>query len=369
MPVNPSTFTELYNLAKDKIQASDPTLTDFSDGSNLDALAGASAILADETNRYNIVLFKQHFLDTAEGDALDALALDRFGLTRQGVTKAIGRIFWVEGSATGYTIPAGTVIEGTLADGTTYQAVTTEDSESDSGLSIPVEAVVGGRAGNVAAETLTAPSSAFVTDATATVTQKSRMAGGAPVESDVQFRDRLRRYYSTLAKATVAALIAAAEAVSGVFFAVVKEAFGSDSSLVTVYVADIDGDGNASLVTAADTAVQAVRAAGIRVVTEAAVREDMTITLVVTVPVGTDLTEAEAQIRAAALDYANNVPISTSVYASKFASAVHNALGRSGVSVACKTGGSVFVQIDPAADVNTLRLTTGNLTVEFVELG
>lgn len=353
-------------LARDEITARDSTLTDFSEGSNLDAIAGAGAILADETNRYNLVLFKAHFLDTAEGSDLDALALDRFGLARNGATLAIGRIFWTEGSAAGYTIPAGTTITGTLADGSTYTATTTAASQSDSGNSIPVVASTAGRAGNAAAGTLTAPTG-FATDATATVTQPSRMAGGADAETDPQFRNRLRRYYSTLAKATVKALVAAAQSVSGVYYAVVKESFGTDGGQVDVYIGDVDGAGNAPLVAAADTVLQATRAAGIYLVTSAAAREEKAITIEVTVPLGTDLTNAETQIRAATLDYCNNVPISTSWYASQIARTVHNALGSRGVSVTCKTGGNVFTSVDPAADVNTLRLTDGDLTVTLTE--
>lgn len=366
MPLQPATHAVLMQLARDEITARDATLTDFSEGSNLDALAGAGALLADETNRYNLVLFKAHFLDTAEAGDLDALALDRFGLSRLGATYAVGRVFWTEGSASGYTVPAGTTITGTLPDGSTYTATTTADSQSDSGDSIPVIASVAGRAGNALAETLEGPTG-FATDATATVSQPSRMAGGSEAENDAQFRNRLRRYYSTLAKATIKALVAAAQSVSGIYYAVVKESFGTDGGQVDVYIADADGAGNAPLVAAADTVLQATKAAGIYLVTTAAAREDMTITVEVTVPQGSDLDNAEAQIRAAVLDYCNNVPISTSVYASQIARVVHNALGSVGVSVTSKTGGSVFTSIAPAADVNTLRLLTGNLTVTLSE--
>jgi uncharacterized phage protein gp47/JayE len=145
MPVSPSTFTQLRNLAETEIVTIDPTLSDFSEGSNLDAIVGAAAVLADDTNRVAIRLYRAHLLDTAEGEALDALALDRFGLARKAASPAVGSVLWAEDAASGYMIPAGTSVQGTGPDGALFEATTTADAVSNSGLAIPVQSIGTGR--------------------------------------------------------------------------------------------------------------------------------------------------------------------------------------------------------------------------------
>lgn len=366
MPVAPTSFADLLALAQTEITTRDPTLTDFSEGSNLDALAGANAVLADETNRIALNYYRSHLLDFAEGTDLDTLALDRFGLERNTASSSVGTVTWTEGSASSYTIPAGTVLEGTGPDGATFSATTTVAAVSDAGRPIPVQAVSTGRATNVPAGSLTAPSSAFTADPTATVTLASRMAGGADDEKDEQFRARLRLYYNTLSEATRSAVIRAVTSVPGVYYAIPSMLYNSDGSFVFVYVADADGAGNSALVSLAQTALDSTIALGIKAKAVAAVRQEFRLELVLTIPAGNDQTTAAARVRAAVLDYANNVPIGHSAYLSEIYRRAHNAYAPL-IDITATSNSAAFVTVDPLASTHTLRLASGDLSVSFIE--
>ena len=72
----PPTFVALYNAAKAKTQTEAPDLKDYNEGSNLDVIAGINAVMADETIRVGLAAFKDSYVDTAEGAALDRRIVD-----------------------------------------------------------------------------------------------------------------------------------------------------------------------------------------------------------------------------------------------------------------------------------------------------
>jgi hypothetical protein len=51
MALTPRSFQELYDIYKNRVQALDPELTDFSDGSINDILAGSTSTLVQELTR------------------------------------------------------------------------------------------------------------------------------------------------------------------------------------------------------------------------------------------------------------------------------------------------------------------------------
>ena len=114
MTVAIPSFADLYDAAKAEMQSRDPRLTDFNAGSALDALAGGSAILADEALRIALHLAKAAFVDTATGDDLDTRITDLGGPARNPATAASVELFIVRGSYVGaYTIDPDTEITGT----------------------------------------------------------------------------------------------------------------------------------------------------------------------------------------------------------------------------------------------------------------
>lgn len=305
------TFADLYLLGRAEVERRNPALTDWNEGSTLDALVGAQAVLADELARVLIDLFAAQFVDTAEAAALDALALDRFGLRRKTATAARGTLSVGRGTATGLVaIPAGSVVSATVS-GRTRRFVTTSDvdlASSAASVSVPAEGEETGPGWNVAAGTIT---TSVDLPTGLTVTNAAAFVGGAEAETDLAFRDRIRRYFATLRRGTVEALIAGAQNVGGVDFATVDESFiaAEDGGYVAVYVGDPDARANDLLVAQVASELDAWRSAGVWVRVFAAQREELSITLAFQVVRGSDTSTMLGAIRAAAVAYAATLPI------------------------------------------------------------
>ena len=250
------TADELYEAGKAEVVSRDSRLTDWEEGSALDAIVGSGAVQADEVVQVLVDLFAAQFVDTAEGTDLDALASDRFGLSRQSATYSIGPVTLGRTvSTSAETVPAGQVFTGTV-DGETIE-VTLDSAVNfaigETSKTGAVTATETGRASNVdvgVIDTVPSPPAAI---SDLTVTNGERLAGGAAEESDEDFRARIRRYFTTLRKGTVAALEAGALTVDGVEFATVDESTMATSGWVSVYIGDPEGAGNAALAAAVDT--------------------------------------------------------------------------------------------------------------------
>ena len=115
MALNPRSSQEAYEIYKNEVQAKQPELTDFSDGSINDIKAGASEALFQEVSRILLDRFKLTYFNSAEGTDLDFLAEDHFGdkFTRPEATKSVGIVeFTRPNTDAGNTvIPAGTIVK------------------------------------------------------------------------------------------------------------------------------------------------------------------------------------------------------------------------------------------------------------------
>jgi uncharacterized phage protein gp47/JayE len=261
------TFNELQDAAKAEIQLRNPALTDFNEGSNLDAISGAAAVMADEVIRIALARFAEVFFDTATGAALDALAQDRFGgrIVRKPATASIGTVRWTRNAAGAYTILAGTRFRVSVGTQTVTVQTTSAVSmlAADTFVDLPVQATVTGRATNVAAGKTWQILDTLLADPSATATNPEPLAGGSDAETDEAFRDRIRRVYDALVRGTVSALEVGAMNVPGVAIVTVDESEVESSGWVYVYIGDPDARSNSAL--AALVAVELInwRAAGI----------------------------------------------------------------------------------------------------------
>lgn len=370
MPVELPTFDELYEVGKAEIQERNPLLTDFSEGSNLDAVTGGGAALADETIRLLVELFSHQFVDTAAGEDLEALALDRFGLTRNPAAASVGTLTYTRGAASGVlTISAGNVYKATVNGvSVTFAAdVDTDLAADEDEVDFTATCTATGPTGNVAIGTVTTIVDAVVGDTGATVTNADRFVGGAVEETDDAFRDRIRRYFGTLRKGTVAALEAAALAVPGVSFAAVDEsnAAPADGAYVSVYVGDPDARGNDALSALVDAALEDVRAAGIDVRTTAADRDEISLSMTLYVRAGADTGGIGTAARAAVLAYTDSLPPNTSFYASGAEAA---AFGVSPDMRGAKVTTPVAETTAPGASHKAIRVNAEDLAFTFVEV-
>lgn len=361
------TFDELYDAGKAEAEARDSRLTDWNPGSVLDALAGAAAALADLVLGVVVDLFRAHFLDTATDADLDALVLDRFGLSRQAASYAVGTLTFTRGVAVGdLLIPGGTRVQATV-DGLTVVVATDADTtmaSAESTVDVLATATVLGRDGNVAAGTLTTILDAIPGDASATVTNAARFAGGEAEETDEALRDRARRYYRSLRRGTVDALRDGAVSVAGVTYATVDESTVPPASggYVSVYVGDPDGSGNTALAAAVAAELEDYRAAGVEVRVFGATREEIDLYLTIRYVTGSDVSALRTAIRASVLAYVDSLDPGETLYESQ----VEKAAIVSDLVVDAKqttpTGDAV-----PSQAYNALRVQSGDLVLTFVE--
>jgi uncharacterized phage protein gp47/JayE len=368
MPTLP-TFADLYASARSEIQARNPALTDFTEGSVLDALTGSAAVLADEVIRIGLDLFAAHFVDTAEGEALDELAQDRFGLSRHAAQAAVGTLTFTRGDAEGgITIPAGTTVEGTVNGRTvsvTTNVIATMAAASNT-VSVRATSTVTGPSGNIAAGVLDTVADEVDDDPTLTVTHADRFVGGRVEETDEEFRARIRAYFSTLRKATISALEAGALEVGGVRFATVDEQFiaPEDGGYVLLVVGDPDGRANEALTEAVELELVNWRAAGVEVRVEASEREEVDLAVTVRVKRATDQSALIDSVRAAVLAYTDSLAPGETLYRSRVACAVLD-LSEDVVDVVVSDPED---DLQPTEAYNALRVDSADLSITFAEV-
>ena len=355
MPPTLPTFQQLYEAAKNEIQLRRPDLVDFNEGSVLDALAGAGAVLADEAIKGGVELFAAQFFDTAAGADLDALAQDRFGIARTPATAAIGQAEWTRDAAGAYVILAGTRFRATVGTETITVQSTAAVSvlATDTTVLIPVQATTTGRASNAAAGTLTEVVDVVLADPGATVTNPEPLAGGTDAETDEAFRARIRQIYSTLRRGTVAALRTGALSVPGVAIVTVDESEVETGGPVAVYIGDPDARSNTLLAAAVATELENWRAAGILVEVFGATREEKALALQVAIERGSDQVAVGEAVRAALVAYGDTLQPGQVGQPSRLEKACHDA-------------SALVVGVEPTTTAADLTPSAGYAAIRFV---
>lgn len=256
MATTAPSWQDLYDLGRATLQARNPRLIVI-EGDVTDAALAGAATMASSVIAYAATRIAACFLDGAIGQDLTDLAHDR-GVEKDLGDKAVGTVTIARVSA---GLGAGTVAAGTRiasepdASGAFVIFTTDVDLVFGGGdLTHDVRATCSkvGVAGNVDVSTVSRIFDSLW-DPTLTVINAARFAGGAPEESDEDLRDRVRGFFLTQAKGTIDALIYGAKTVSGVKRASIDVNY--DTGIVTVYVSDTDGNSNAAMTTAVETAM------------------------------------------------------------------------------------------------------------------
>lgn len=359
-----TTFDQKVTTAQAEMQSRAPELTDFSDGSVNNAVAGGGAVLADSVEQAAIDEFRKLWISKAEEDELDDLIEDRLGgqLPRIAASASIGTVTWTRGSAVGaYTIPAGTVFQAEDADGVAVDFLSTASvpvGAGDSSVSVAVQCNETGRAGNVDVGTVTAIATPVASDPDATVTNAARMAGGAPVESDERYRERYARFVQR-SRGTRDGLITGALGVSGVSIAAVDEFYVESSGIVYLYIGDPDVGSNASLVALVQAEMVNWAAAGARVIVQGTAREDTALTLALEVSENSDLAALESAAAAAVEAFGDTLAPAKCARLSQIAKAALNAADE----ILDATVTSHAANLEPSARNLALRFPAGGVTV------
>lgn len=246
-------WQDIYDVGQYVLQARRPSLI-VNPGDVTDAFIAGCATMVEVGIAENAVRFRSTYLDGADGDDLTEEARDR-GVERDEGDPAVGTVKFARISA---AAGAGTIGKGfkvgSIPDLNGGFATYTTDvdavfSASDLTKSVTATCTKTGPEGNVAVAKITRMlGSAF--DGTITVTNEALFAGGASREEDPDLRDRTRGFFLTQARGTLEALIYGAKQVAGVKRASIF--VDPSTGIVTLYVADADGNSNAAMVAAVD---------------------------------------------------------------------------------------------------------------------
>jgi hypothetical protein len=276
---------ELIQLYFQELQNQNPDLSDTTEGSIIDQLAGVTALAVDEANKLTIQKFAATNFLTAEGQDLENLAVDHFGsaFARPGAVKATGSVTFGRPNTSAGTvvIPAGTIVRTqTTATGSSIQFETTAEVTM-TGVSIgaSIRALVEGTGGNVLANKIVVIESTL-TDPTIVVNNPNPTSGGSAEETDAEYRETILQLLTSLSGATKEAVEEAAKSVAGIETAVLVETYNKVSeisptgSLIgdpfyttksSLYVGDVNGNASSAQIAEVRTAIDPVRAAGVQI--------------------------------------------------------------------------------------------------------
>lgn len=284
---------ELLELFQNEVQSRKPALTDFEEGSVLDALGGGFSVGGEEIARLIIEKFNKTYIETAHGpevtggpDDLAILATDHFGagFARPAASAALATVTFSRPTtgAGNVTIPVGTIVKTDKDANGNEQRFSVLSEVTLTGLTIDasVQAVEVGTDGNVNSATLINIESSL-TDNTVTVTNALAASGGTEEATDAEYREFIRNRVEIIRGATKAAIESAALNVAGIETAtavenlqsVIEWDIGGSATVgdfffiprVKLYVADVNGTASAALIDAVETAIFDVRACGVRV--------------------------------------------------------------------------------------------------------
>lgn len=240
-------FQTLFQLARNEALVRNSQLSRDAierDGSDANIMVAAACAAADEVVGQLTAVNAGLFLDSAAGDALDRLLFDRYGLTRKVASVSVGSVAFSTAAANPapFTIPSGTKVA--TANGTTFETI--EDTLFPDGTTGPIYVAVRsllagasqqapiGSIVNLISRVVGAPADMTVTNPVAT-------SGASNRESDIDFRNRGRTFFTTVQRGTLSAIRQGALSVPGVIKAQTFEALnasGEGNYRVVCVIAD-----------------------------------------------------------------------------------------------------------------------------------
>ena len=251
------------------------TAQTFTDGDPLLAFWQSIAVQLDFLQAQVQMVLAMARAQTSAGADLDSW-MAQFNFYRLPAVYASGQELFqrLSPSSSDINVPPGVVVQtvgGAIqyqtvgdASGATWNAAagTYVLSAGQTSISVTVEALVAGISGNITAGQLTQFGSSV--PGIDQVTNPSPITNGVEAESDIAFRARFVLYLATLAQATRAAILAAAQGVQqGVMVNLQENIQPGGRTLMGAFTAIIDdGSGNppAALISAVYNAVYAARA-------------------------------------------------------------------------------------------------------------
>ena len=337
------------------------------EGSDLWALVESAAQVAHQVAYENAKGYLNLMLDSASGDELDRLVLDRFGITRNPAAPSRGTLaVWASPAlVTALTISAETVARST--EGVRYQNIAdvTIPAGSTAKVTVSGQSTLAGAGLNAAQGTITAwesppGSGVFVSNATAD--GGTAFAGSADAETDEALRERARGYWEAAQRATREALILGALEVDGVTQASVFETLQSDGTyggIAELFVSDERGESSAALVADVVAELEEWRAAGIFVDVTGGTPQYVDVEIDVSLISGYNLSTVKADIIDACVAYGLTLAPGETLVKDDLAAAIRAVPGvvRTLTNVVDPAGNVV-----PATNDIVLRISAGGVS-------
>ncbi len=215
-------FRTLFQIARNEALVRNAQLTQDAidrEGSDANILIASAVAATDEVVGQQITVTSGLFLDSASGDALDRLLFDRYGLVRKVASAAVGSVAFSTTAVnpSPFTIPSGTQLA--TSTGLSFETVggMLFPAGTTGPIYVTVRSLLAGANQQAAINTInnlvgTVPSSP--TDLV--VTNPIATAGASDRESDTEFRERGRSFYTTVQRGTLSAITQGALSVPGV---------------------------------------------------------------------------------------------------------------------------------------------------------
>jgi uncharacterized phage protein gp47/JayE len=332
-------FSSLVETMSAAVQGAAAQLLDLSIGSVLRAVLEANAAIALWMQWLILQALQATRLATSTGADVDSFGAD-FGMTRLAATTAWGNAIFARFTPTiPAIVPVGTTIA--TSDGTARFIVTADATNAAwsaaqngyvlgagvSSVTVPIAALVAGSAGNVLAGTISLIATAL--PGIDSVTNSLALSGGLDAEGDIAFRARFQLFIDSRSRATVQAVSYAATSVQqNITCAVIEnsDAAGDfEPGHFVVYVDDGTGAPPASLLTAVQQAVDAVRPVGsvFAVFGPTVLDADLGMTLVLAT--GADSATIIGRVSGVLTGFINTLPVGAGLAYTRLAQLVYDA--------------------------------------------
>jgi len=284
----------------------------YTEGSDVNVLLAGGSAMAEEVLRQAAKADADKWLDSARGEALDRLVLDR--TSREVIRKGAAPAYVVvslerhAGPLEAITLPAGKRLR--TAGQIEFELLTQVSLGAGvtGPLSATARAVLAGTAANIAPGTLV--EIVATPDRELTVQNPGPATGGYDREPDAAYRGRARAFYRTARRGTIPAIEFGAISTPGVAFATVEEGLdelGDPNGFVYVYVGDVTGQANAPLVSRVKQELREYRCGGIPPVIVGATPEYIEVRYRPSVLAGYDPETVLEQLRFATVALVNQV--------------------------------------------------------------
>ena len=339
MKLSLQTFSSLVQNAAAAVQGAATQLVDLSVGSVLRAVLEANASLALWLQWLVLLVPNTTLAATSQGADLDSWMAD-FALVRLPASPAAGTVTFARYAATSAAlVPVAALVK--TGDGT--QTFTVAAATGDAAyvaaqngytmapgvgsVSVPVQALVAGSAGNVQTGTVSLLASAI--PGIDTVSNPAALSGGADAESDAAFRARFVNYINSRSQATRAAVgYAIASLRQGLSYAIAENVDAAGNARPGSFVVTVnDGTGAPSpaLIAEVSAAVDAVRPLGSVYAVQPPQLANAAIALTLTVAADATRSQVVAAVSAAIGGFVAALPIGAVLPLSRIAQLAYDA--------------------------------------------